>query len=352
MLDRQDVQSSASERYEEASASRLIGQPRRRAPRITRSHALVVSEEAARVIEELAQEFHAFLRRVEAQHRPSTIRWYAHAFRVYRLYVEDSPDSTAAGIDARMQDLDGFTDWNLRRGVSPIAASSYWRGLRTFFNDRERRTGAPNPYRTHKAPGFQPPQPKALSHEDCARILLATANYRRWDAFQRARAAAIIGVMLYAGLRRGEALALLVRDVNFQTGEIHVEQGKGRWGGKQRYVPIHADLARLLAAYLKECAKRRVTDEAPEFFSSTRATGPMGTATLAVIVRTLVRASGVHFSPHMLRHSFVTHLLRADVPLYIARDLAGHSHIETTLLYTKVFAKDRHENLQRLSFER
>lgn len=53
----------------------------------------------------------------------------------------------------------------------------------------------------------------------------------------------------------------------------------------------------------------------------------------------------------MLRHSFVTHLLRSDVPLYIARDLAGHSHIETTLLYTKVFAKDRHDNLQKLSFE-
>lgn len=346
----QILESSASDGSERASASRLIGQPRRRAPRITRAHALVLSEDATRAVEELAQEFQVFLRRVEAQHRPSTIRWYAHAFRVYRLYVEDSPDGTAEGIDARMQDLDGFTDWNLRRGVSPIAASSYWRGLRTFFNDRERRTGAPNPYRTHKAPGFQPPAPKALAHEDCARILLAAANYRRWDAFQRTRAAAIIGVMLYAGLRRGEALALLIRDVNFQTGEIHVEQGKGRWGGKQRHVPIHADLARLLAAYLKERAKRRITDEAPEFFSSTRATGPIGTATLAVIVQTLVRASGVHFSPHMLRHSFVTHLLRSDVPLYVVRDLAGHSHIETTLLYTKVFAKDRHENLQKLCF--
>lgn len=351
MPERQNLESSASDGFEGASASELMPHPRRRAPPITRAHAFILSEDATRAIDELAHEFQAFLRRVEAQHRPSTIRWYAHAFRVYRLYIEDSPDGTAAGIDARMQDLDGFTDWNLRRGVSPIAASSYWRGLRTFFNDRERRTGAPNPYRTHKAPGFQPAQPKALAQEDCSRILLAAANYRRWDAFQRTRAAAVIGVMLYAGLRRGEALALLVRDVNFQTGEIHVEQGKGRWGGKQRFVPIHADLARLLGSYLKERARRRVTDEAPEFFSSTRATGAMGTATLAVIVRTLVRASGIHFSPHMLRHSFVTHLLRSDVPLYIARDLAGHSHIETTLLYTKVFAKDRHENLQKLSFE-
>jgi site-specific recombinase XerD len=102
------------------------------------------------------------------------------------------------------------------------------------------------------------------------------------------------------------------------------------------------------STYLKERARRRLTDEAPEFFSSTRATGPMGTTTLSFIVRTLVRASGVHFSPHVLRHSFVTHLLRSN---YVAHDLAGHSHIETTMLYTKVFAKDRHENLQKLSFE-
>lgn len=347
----QILQSSASEPSEGSSASGLTPPGRTRAPHIVRLQASMLTEAATRAVEQLAHEFRAFLRRVEAQRRPSTLGWYAHAFRVYRRYLEDSGEDSAEGIASRMQDLEGFTDWNLRRGVSPIAANAYWRGLRTFFNDREKRDGVPNPYRTQKAPGFQPPEPKALAHEDCMRILLAAANYRRWDAFQRARAAAVIGVMLYAGLRRGEALALLICDVNFQTGEIRVEQGKGRWGGKRRFVPIHADLARLLASYLKERARRRVTDEAPEFFSSTRTTGAMGSATLAVIVRTLVRASGVHFSAHMLRHSFVTHLLRSDVPLYIARDLAGHSHIETTLLYTKVFAKDRHDNIQKLSFE-
>jgi len=350
MPDHEISESSASEPPKEPSASGLTPQPRRRSQRIKRERAPLLGEEAARTLDRLALEFRGFVQRVEAQRRPSTLQWYAHVFRVYRRFLEDASDGTAAGIAERMQDLDGFTDWNLRRGVSPIAANAYWRGLRTFFNDWEKREGAPNPYRTHKAPGFQPADPKALAPEDCTRILLSTANYRRWDAFQRARAGAVIGVMLYAGLRRSEALALVVRDVNFQTGEICVQQGKGRWGGKRRFVPIHADLARLLHAYLKERGKRRITDEAPEFFSSTRTTGAMGTTTLAVIVRTLVRASGVHFSPHMLRHSFVTHLLRSDVPLYIARDLAGHSHIETTLLYTKVFAKDRHDNLQKLSF--
>jgi len=301
-------------------------------------------------LDAVTSRFEQFLARVQPRRSPATMKWYRDSFAIFRIYLEDAGNLDADAFDARMQNLDGFVDWNLARGVSPVAVNTYWRALRAFFNDWEKFDGAPNPYRTAKAPGFDPPEPKALHRDECTRILLAAANYRRWDAFQRARAAAVIGVMLYAGLRKGEALALAVRDVNFQTNEIHVVHGKGQWGGKKRRVPIGPELGRILHAYVRERAKRRLTDEAPEFFSSTRATGGMGTTTLAVIVRTLVRASGLHFSAHMLRHSFVTHLLRSDVPLYVVRDLAGHSHIETTLLYTKVFAKDRHDNIAKLSF--
>jgi site-specific recombinase XerD len=71
--------------------------------------------------------------------------------------------------------------------------------------------------------------------------------------------------------------------------------------------------------------------------------------TLSVIVRTLVWASGIHFSPHnaalLIRHPF---LRRCE--LHVVRDLAGHSHLETTLIYTKVFSKDRNEALRRAVF--
>jgi site-specific recombinase XerD len=335
----------------ESLASRLVPRRRPRLRRVTRTHAPLLDDDTKRLIDGVALRFAAFLRRVEQKRSPRTIAWYQNAFAVYRKYLEDGGTQTPAQLDERIQNLDAFAEWNHARGISRITTNTYWRALRPFFNDWENLDGSPNPYRTSKAPGFDPPAPKALPDDDCARILLAASNYRRWDAFQRTRAAAVIGVMLYAGLRRSEALALTVSDVNFKTKEIFVAHGKGTRGGKKRYVPINDPLRRLLDAFLRERAKRRTTDEAPEFFSSTRKTGGMGTTTLVVIVRTLIRASGVHFSPHMLRHSFVTHLLRSDVKLHVARDLAGHSHIETTLLYTKVFAKDRHEAIQRLSFE-
>lgn len=334
----------------QSRASRLATASRGRPPKIPRARAPIFSDDMRSRLDSVAARFEQFITRVQPRRSPATIQWYRNAFAVFRIYLEDAGELAPDAFDERIRNLDGFADWNLSRGVSPIATNTYWRALRAFFNDWEQYDGVPNPYRIAKAPGFDPPEPKALHHDDCTRILLAALNYRRWDTFQRARAAAVIGVMLYAGLRKSEALALTVSEVNFKTNEIHVVHGKGQWGGKKRRVPIAPDLARLLHAYLRERAKRRITDEAPEFFSSTRSTGSMGTTTLAVIIRTLVRASGVPFSAHMLRHSFVTHLLGAGVPLHVARDLAGHSHIETTLGYTKVFSKERHDNVAKLRF--
>lgn len=334
----------------EPLAPTLATGSRGRPARIPRARTPLFSDAMRARLDGLAVRFEEFIARVEPRRSPTTVTWYRNTFAIFRIYLEDAGELAAEAFEARMRDLDGFVDWNLARGVSPIAANNYWRSLRPFFNDCEKHDGTPNPYRTAKAPGFQPPDPKALPKEDCTRILIAALNYRRWDAFQRARAAAVIGVMLYAGLRKSEALALMVRSVDFRANEIHVVHGKGQWGGKKRRVPISPELARLLNAYLREREKRRIADEAPEFFSSTRSTGSMGTTTLAVVIRTLVRASGVPFSAHVLRHSFVTHLLGAGVPLHVARDLAGHSHIETTLGYTKVFSKERHDNVAKLRF--
>lgn len=297
----------------------------------------------------LAARFADFIQRASVRRSAETIRWYKSVFAIYRTFLDDVPRLSPEMLAQRIVDLDGWVDWNLRRGVSEIATNTYWRALRAFFKDWQERDGAPNPYRTQKQPSFKAPLPKALPRDACTRILLTAEQYPRWDAFQRARALAVIGVMLYAGLRRGEALGLRNRDVNFDTGEIRIEHGKGTDGGKERFVPINAPLLRLLRGYIRE-RQRRGLDETPEFFSSTTAGRGLTLSTLTVIIRTLVRASDVKFSAHTLRHSFVTHLLASGVPLYVARDLAGHSHVETTLIYTKVFPKDRHEHIEKLVF--
>jgi site-specific recombinase XerD len=105
----------------------------------------------------------------------------------------------------------------------------------------------------------------------------------------------------------------------------------------------------MLATYLKE--RRHLNFTNPELFSSlAHEGGGLGSGAIIHIIRVVRAASGVRFSAHVLRHCFVTHLLRAGVPLYIVRDLAGHSNISTTLGYTKVFDEDRKRGIRRLSF--
>ena len=62
------------------------------------------------------------------------------------------------------------------------------------------------------------------------------------------------------------------------------------------------------------------------------------------------RASGIAFSLHGLRHSFVTMLLRSGVPLHVARELAGHTSITTTAGYLRVWDEDKRDQIRKVSF--
>ncbi|MEO6325973.1 MAG: tyrosine-type recombinase/integrase, partial [Thermoanaerobaculia bacterium] len=285
-------------------------------------------------MQQLQERFDTYLDRTSIQKSPRTERWERRSFSGWRRFLEEGLGLPAEAFEARVLEVDEWATWNRRRGVSPITVNSYWRGLRLFFNDWERREDVVNPFRRSRTPRFQAAPPKALTQTDCRRLLLTAANMPRWDRFQRARNTALLATMLYAGLRLGEVLALLYADVDLEEGTLRVVRGKGRYGGRTRLAEVGPDLTAILNAYVKE--RRHIGYQNPEFFSSL-AGGRLGVGGINHLIRTVRAASGVRFSAHVLRHSFVTHLLRAGVPLYIARDLAGHANISTTLGYTKVF---------------
>jgi len=292
-------------------------------------------------------EFVAFVRDVK-RHSSFTLATYASAFRLYCGFLLEGAHLPEEQFRAREVALDEWVAWNTRRGVRPITVNGYWRALRTFFLDREKRDGYVNPFRGASQPPVGSHAPKALSAAECSRILLAAKNYPWRDTFERELSCAILGAMLYAGLRRSEVQRLTVSDVNLQDGTLRVVRGKGRWGGKDRMAYVPPDLDVLLRAYLRERAQRRLT--APEFFLSPRSGQPIGQMLIRRLTRKVSAAAQVHFSPHVLRHSFVSHLLRSGVPLHIARDLAGHASIETTLGYLRVFDEDRRDNIRKIRF--
>jgi integrase/recombinase XerD len=125
----------------------------------------------------------------------------------------------------------------------------------------------------------------------------------------------LLGVLYGCGLRCHEARSLLIKDVDFERNMIHVRQSKGR---KDRYVPIGENLCRGLKNYL--------ASEVHEGFSQKG---------VQWVVRETTRKTGIQkqMTVHTLRHTYATHLLEEGLDIVSIKELLGHAHIETTMVY-------------------
>jgi len=159
---------------------------------------------------------------------------------------------------------------------------------------------------------------------------------------------ALLELMYACGLRASEAATLELSDLHFTLGVIKVT-GKG---DKQRLVPFGRPAEGALRRYLDECRPKLVREYARELSgeSAGRATGREGARVflsrsgrslerVAVwqIVKRNARAAGLsHVYPHLLRHTFATHLLIGGADLRVVQELLGHASIDTTQVYTRV----------------
>jgi len=245
-----------------------------------------------------------------------------------------------------MYSIEEWVVWNRKRGLSAVSTRTFWRGCEVFYRFLERRDSIQNPFRGVKAPAAPAALPKARTADECRRILSAATNYPWKTEFLRTRALAIFGVLIFAGLRRGEVTRLLFTDVNVEAGTLRILRGKGRYGGKDRTAYINEDLRRILHAYLRERA--RMGYVCPEFFVSVKSGQGLSVHQFVRIFKDVRRASGIRFSIHSLRHTFVTMLLQSGVPIHVAKELAGHTDINTTAGYLRVWDDEQREQIRKL----
>jgi site-specific recombinase XerD len=139
----------------------------------------------------------------------------------------------------------------------------------------------------------------------------------------------LLGVLYGCGLRCREARSLLIKDVDFERNVIHVRQGKGR---KDRYVPIGENLCRGIKAYL--------SSEIPHKWLFNGKDKHEGFSQKGVqwVVREATRKSGIQkqVTVHTLRHTYATHLLEEGLDIVSIKELLGHAHIQTTMVYLHV----------------
>jgi len=144
----------------------------------------------------------------------------------------------------------------------------------------------------------------------------------------------LIGLLYGCGLRCQEARNLLIKDVDFERNMIHVRQSKGR---KDRYVPIGLHLSRGLKAYLEAEHPHKWLFNGKDHHEGFSQKG------VQWVVREASKKSGIekHVTVHTLRHTYATHLLEDGLDIVSIKELLGHAHIETTMVYLHVAKSGR-----------
>lgn len=282
-------------------------------------------------------------------HSAYTLGSYVVAYRNFRAFLL-STIGVGTPVGPTLLAIEAWLRWNRDRAhpVCQTTLHSYWNKLRSFFEYLERMYGVRSPFRGLRPPTLPSRIPKARSAMECMRILESARQYPWPTRFERVRAVAILGMALFAGLRRGEILRLHSLDVDLQQGLIRVERGKGRGGGKDRVIPIGPDLREILEDYLVERRRHNLTP--PEFFTCLQSRAGVSLSTFNRIIRRVRQASQIPFAFHSLRHSFLTQLLRSGVPIHTVSALAGHTQITTTAGYLKVFDEDKEDAVRRLRY--
>jgi integrase/recombinase XerC len=219
------------------------------------------------------------------------------------------------------------------RGIALILSG--WRGFYTWLG----RQGLvdSNPVQDVRAPKAAKPLPKALSVDDS--VQLAAYEDEDADPWLEARDNAIVELLYGCGLRVGELAGLDAEAsegargwIDMQAAEAHV-LGKG---SKRRTVPVGSKAVEALKRWL--AVREQVGGTAqPALF-----TGRHGTRLTAQSIwqrlkrRSLLAGLATPVHPHMLRHSFASHVLQSSGDLRAVQELLGHANITTTQVYTRL----------------
>ncbi|MCS7207182.1 MAG: site-specific tyrosine recombinase XerD [Dehalococcoidia bacterium] len=171
--------------------------------------------------------------------------------------------------------------------------------------------------------------PKALSEEEVERLLQATGKEQTPEAL---RDRAMLELLYATGMRVSELTGLDLRDINLREGTVRC-RGKGN---KERVIPIHSVAEEALRAYLERGRPRLVPDLREQALFVNQRGERLTRQGFWLILKGYARKAGITspVTPHTLRHSFATHLLRGGAPLRHVQELLGHASIATTQIYT------------------
>jgi len=254
-----------------------------------------------------------FLQKLELKkYSSSTVKNYVNSFETFINYYKDRELFTINENDIRFY---------LKKLIKEERSNSYINmsinAIKFYY---EMVLGMPNRFYSIERPRKESKLPKVLSKEDVISIIKHTNNIKH---------KCIVSLLYSSGLRRNELLELKIADIDSKRMVIKVNQAKGK---KDRYTVLNKSVLTDLRSYFKIYRPKTYLFENPV------SNKKYSTSSVLQIVVNAAKKAGIQdrVTPHMLRHSFATHLLESGTDIRYIQLLLGHNSTKTTEIYTHV----------------
>ena len=244
------------------------------------------------------------------------------------LTRKDDPSPSWNAIEERA--IRDFLDDLDNRGYALSTKSRKIASAKSFFNFlKTEGVIRNNPMDEVRQPRSGQVLPKTLSIDEVDQLLNPNA---RMNSTEEVRDGAMVELMYAAGLRVSELVGLNIRDVDLDIGTVRT-LGKG---SKERIIPIYETAIQSIGEYIAFTRPTHARNQKEEALFLNRRGGRLTRQAFWLRLRKLSVKVGIStkITPHMLRHSFATHLLHGGASLRHVQELLGHSNIATTQIYT------------------
>jgi integrase/recombinase XerC len=262
---------------------------------------------------------------VEKRASEHTVKSYQRDIKYLTCYCTDK--SIHHWTDLKQSDIRSHIASRHRQGISSKSLQRELSAIRSFYNFLlKNRLADNNPAQHIKAPKQVRKLPRTLDVDQIAGLLEAGTN-----SALEIRDLAMFELFYSSGLRLSELAALNLTDVDLPDNSLIVRTGKG---GKSRMLPIGSKAVTAINIWLQQRLKNVAALE-PALFVSVRGTR-LSQRSIELRLEQWCKKKGIaeHIHPHMLRHSFASHLLESSQDLRAVQELLGHSNISTTQIYT------------------
>lgn len=268
-----------------------------------------------------------FLAQLTIEKRASqyTVKSYKRDLNCLSTYCESK--SISLWTDLKQTDIRSYMASRHRQGLSSTSLQRELSAIRSFFNFLlKNQLTDNNPGQYIKAPKKTRKLPKTLDVDQIKSLLEAGTN-----STIEIRDLAMFELFYSSGIRLSELAQLNLTDIDLTDKSLMVRSGKG---GKSRMLPIGSKAVAAINTWLEHRIKS-VTSTETALFISTRGTR-LGQRSIELRLKQWCKKKGIaeNIHPHMLRHSFATHLLESSQDLRAVQELLGHSNISTTQIYT------------------